>query len=277
MQCKLHPTIFGHLFDKGLAYRTIGCHRSAISAFHEKVDGLPIGQHPDVCSLVSGVFNSRPPQPRYVFIWDVQLVLNLIKNQWSNNHNLSDKQITYKIVMLMALTSASRASALHHLDVRYMTRSADRYSFTFHKLHKSWGAGKAPPKLEFFKYDTDTDLCVVHTLDAYILRAQEWRTANNKTQLLLSHIKPHCEIKSCTVSRWIKEILTEAGIDTELFKGHSTRSASTSKVGVSGLSTADILSRGSWTNESTWQRFYNKPITSAHKKFQSSVLDKGTL
>ena len=72
---------------------------------------------------------------------------------------------------------------------------------------------------------------------------------------------------SSTISRWIKNVLTEAGIDTKNFKGHSTRSASTSKAGLAGLSVTDILERGSWTNASTWKRF-----ESSAEKYQIKVL-----
>ena len=34
------------LFEKGLAYRTINVHRTAISAYHEPLHGFPIGQSP---------------------------------------------------------------------------------------------------------------------------------------------------------------------------------------------------------------------------------------
>ena len=33
----------------------IGYYRSAISAFHDYVDWRPIGQHPEVCVVVSGM------------------------------------------------------------------------------------------------------------------------------------------------------------------------------------------------------------------------------
>ena len=56
------------LFEKSYEYRTIGCNRSAISAFHDYVDRKHVGQHPEVCALVSGIFNNRPPQPRYMFV-----------------------------------------------------------------------------------------------------------------------------------------------------------------------------------------------------------------
>ena len=49
------------LYEEGYAYRSINCYRSAISSFHEKIEGLPVGQHPGVCTLLTGVFNLRPP------------------------------------------------------------------------------------------------------------------------------------------------------------------------------------------------------------------------
>ena len=67
---------------------------SAISAYYEYVDNKPVGQRPHVCALLKGVFNKRPPQPRYVFIWEIQTVLDFVKCQWSGC-NLSDKVLTY--------------------------------------------------------------------------------------------------------------------------------------------------------------------------------------
>ena len=175
------------LFEKDYEYRTIGCHRSAMSAFHDYVDGKPVGQHPDVCALVSEIFNNRLPQPRYMFVWSVQSVINYINTKWKNNENLSGKYLTYKSVILMALSSASRASAMHCLDVRFMVKSEDSYIFTFHKLHKSWRKGKAPPKLYFYKYPKDQELCVVSAVNEHLKRTETWRRSGDKCQLLLSY------------------------------------------------------------------------------------------
>ena len=69
----------------------------------------------------------------------------------------------------MALSSASRASGIHHLDVRYILRPEGKLVFTFHKLE----SGKAPPSLEFCEYTEDRDLCVVTTLNEYIKRTYQ--------------------------------------------------------------------------------------------------------
>ena len=92
-------------------------------------------------------------------------------------------------------------------------------------------------------------------------------------QLLLSYIKSNMEVHSSTVSRWIKEILKETGVDVDVFKGHSKHSASTSKSCLSGISVDDILSRRSWSNEFTWQKFYHKQVLSKEQLFQEGVLE----
>ena len=147
----------------------------------------------------------------------------------------------------MALISASRASPMHCLSVRFMVKLEDTYVFTFHKLHKSWIKFEAPPKLYFCKYPKDQEMCVVSALIEYLKRTKILRANGDKFHLLLIYVKP----QGSTVSRWIREILKEAGVGVDVFKGHSTRSASTSKACLSGISVTDILSRGSWSNEST--------------------------
>ena len=147
----------GYLFHLGYENRTVGCHKSEISAYYEYVDNKKVGQHQHVCALLKGVFNERPPQPRYVFIWDIQTVLDFVKYQWSGCDS-SDKVLIYKLVILMALSSASRASAIHNLHMRYMLRTEGKFVFIFHKLHKSQKYEKALPYLEFCKYTEGRDL-----------------------------------------------------------------------------------------------------------------------
>ena len=125
---------------------------------------------------------------------------------------------------------------------------------------------KAPPKLYFYNYPKDQELCVVSVLNEYLKHTKTWRTNRDKFQLLLSYIKFHVEFHSSTDSKRIKEILKETWIDVDVFKGHSTRSASTSKACLSGISVDDILSRWSWLNESNRQKFYHKQVPSIISK-----------
>ena len=98
----------------------------------------------------------------------------------------------------------------------------------------------------------------------YLDRTKDRRLG--KSQLLLSFQKPYKEVVSSTISVWIKKVLRLAKIDTDIYKAHSTRSASTSNVKLKGLFLADTLKRGSWSRKTTGQRFYNKDILCPEKK-----------
>ena len=50
-------------FHSGKQYSTINSYRSAISATHIGYGSTPAGQHPLVCRLLQGIFNSRPQSP----------------------------------------------------------------------------------------------------------------------------------------------------------------------------------------------------------------------
>ena len=62
------------MFDAGFEHSTINGHRSAISAYK-------VGQHDLVVRVMDGVFNGRPPKPRYTETWDVAQVLDHIRQQ----------------------------------------------------------------------------------------------------------------------------------------------------------------------------------------------------
>ena len=103
------------LFDKGLQYRTINTHCSAISMTHIylPLDGSLIGSHPLVSRFMKGVFQSRPPCPRYLATWDVSVVLSHLRSL-SPKEDLSLKDVTFKLTMLMALVCATEMSGAHH-------------------------------------------------------------------------------------------------------------------------------------------------------------------
>ena len=62
--------------------------RSAISAYHVHIDGKSVEKQPKVFALLAGIFNQRPPQPRYVVIWDVEIVLQYIRTAGMTIHHL---------------------------------------------------------------------------------------------------------------------------------------------------------------------------------------------
>ena len=89
---------------------------------------------------------------------------------------------------------------------------------------------------------------------------------------MLSFVKSHGPVSTPTISRWIMMVLILPGIDTNIFTGHSTRAASSSKAKAAGVSTRETLKRGFWPEELTFENFYHKEITPKATKVHKSVL-----
>ena len=89
-------------------------------------------------------------------------------------------------------------------------------------------------------------------------RTKNWRkgaTDNQQQRLFLSFMKLYKPVTSYTLSRWLKAVTSQSGI-TDLFGGHSVRSASTSMARQAGVSIDMILNMADWTSQSTFYRFY---------------------
>ena len=130
-------------FQSGKQYSSINSYRAAISNIHEGIDGQPVGKHPIVCRLLQGMFNSRPPTPRYSAVWNVDQVLNHLSKLGENN-GLALKALSIKTAMLLAVANADRASDLHLLDISYMRFTPSGVHFTIAALSKTRRSG--PPR-----------------------------------------------------------------------------------------------------------------------------------
>ena len=97
---------------------------------------LKIGYHPRVCDLMSGLFNQRSSQPNYTVMWDVKIVLEYSRNLAEDNF-LLDKALTFKLVLLLTLILASRASEMTNLNFDYLPKSQSVYIFYQCKLTKT--------------------------------------------------------------------------------------------------------------------------------------------
>ena len=103
-------------FKEGLQHGAIAGYMFAISAYHLPIDGFKVGEHPRVSELMKGIFNKRPPQPKYNFIWDVDIVVNFIDGM-GDNKSIQSLLLAKKLAMLLALTSSSRAHEICYLDI----------------------------------------------------------------------------------------------------------------------------------------------------------------
>ena len=185
----------------------------------------------------------------------VDTVLGCLK-ELKDDNNISDKDLTLKTVMLMALTAIKRCSDLHLLDTRFMALGEDKVMFKIMGKPKNFrNKGKMPEPVTYWV--SGEELCPVSTIRAYVDRTETWRKENSETSFFLSFIQPHRAVTASTIGRWSKTVLGNVGVDTSKFTAHSTRSAASSKYKTLGASVSEIMKCGNWSSSSTWQRFYH--------------------
>ena len=110
------------------------------------------------------------------------------------------------------------------------------------------------------------------SLLAYKERTEAFRPPQGQNTLLfLLWIGKHDPVSSSSIARWLKQGLECAGVGTFIFKGHSTRGASSSKAALSGVTVSDILQAADWSSEGTFQRFYHRQ-SSDRSVFAKTVL-----
>ena len=178
------------------------------------------------------------------------------------------KTLTLKLIMLIALVSAQRGQSLHILDTAYMKEAPDVFEFSLSDHIKQSRPGYKTPSVILQAYPADSSLCVVTCLKEYLKRTKPLR--GSETKLFISFVKPYKHISRETISRWIHSVMETAGVDTHVFKPHSTRAAATSKAKAACVSVHDILQTAGWSSSRCFDLFYNKPVESSN--FASAIL-----
>ena len=229
-------------FDTGLQYRTINTLRSAISSTHPDIEGSSVGSHPLVFCLLRGMFNNRPPAPRYSCSWDIRTVVEFLTDHKSST--LSTLQLAKKATTLLALVNTDRCSDLAALDRDHAHWTPDGVEFTVTCLTKKRSARHpGPPRKVFYaSFPENNEVCPVSVLQLYIQKTAEQVTNLGQLKpLFITSRKLIHRDKPGTIGHWIKDTLRLAGIDTEVFSAHSTRGASTSWVAARGVPIGNVL------------------------------------
>jgi len=151
-----------------------------------------------------------------------------------------------------------------------MNTSESGSEFIVNSLLKSSRPGRSSIVFTLPAFPENEKLCAHSTLSPYINRTTSVRQSLNTSKLFISYGKPNKVISTSTLSRWLKDILSIAGIDTSIFKGHSFRGASTSKAVSLGVSLADVLKTADWRNAGTFAKFYKR--STSVNSFAQAVL-----
>ena len=256
----LHFFIF--MFNSGLSASTLKFVKSSISFFICE-SHRDLINHDYLSKLLKTFEKLRPTITRYVVTWDVNKVLLFLK-EWYPHNTISTKKLTQKTAMLIALSSSDRAQTIQKMRVDKCVRTARGVEFPiFDRIKTSRHLRR--PRVVICPSWSDPALNVEKCVTDYMartltLRSKVFRKKKFKPkQLFISH-KSGLPVARNTISRWLTEVMTLAGVDTTYFTAHSTRGASTSKAKARGANPQQIINQGDWKNVTTFERHYHREI-----------------
>lgn len=257
---------FIEVYEKVNSYSTMNTYRSAISLLMSN----DLGRDARVLRFFKGISVLKPPRPRYSTTWDPGPVLDCVASLYPNE-SLSLENLTKKVVTLLALITAQRVQTLSKVRIEYISYSPKLIQIRVPDRIKTSGIGRDQPLLNIPFFEEKPSLCVALTLQHYIKRTASLRPQDSS--LFITFKKPYKTASSQSISRWIRQVLGKSGIDTSVFKAHSTRHAPTSAALRNGANIESIRQAAGWTkNSSVFGRFYNRLVVQS-VDFASAILN----
>lgn len=253
-------------FNRGSSFSSLNSYRSALS----QIFGPNFSEDFRITRFFKGLSCLRPPLPKYQKTWDPSVVLNYVGKMSNNAFSLEN--LTYKTIILLALTTGQRVQTLASININDIETFSDRLEIPIKKRLKTSTINRAQPTLVLPFYVHDVNICPGKALLLYVEKTKVVRGAINN--LFITFKKPHKAATTQTISRWLKVILKRSGIDTNVFGAHSTRHASTSAAARKGVSYDSIRAAAGWTEKSkTFAVFYNKPLINDSLSFANAILN----
>ena len=265
--------------DLGNAFSTIKVYLAAISACHLGFDGKTVGKQPLVCQFIKGALRDHPVSRSLFPTWDLVLVLDsLSRPPFEPLETVELRFLTFKTVLLVALTTAKRVSDIHALSVspECLRFTGDGGKVIFKPnpafVPKNHLAVVMPTELMAFHpppFASEEDrglhcLCPVRALRLYVQRTAA-RDRPSQLFVSLGPGSPGKAVSKSTLSRWIVDAIrlayTSRGAPVpEGLRAHSTRGVSTSWALCRGVSIQDVCMAASWSSPSTFAAFYSLDV-----------------
>jgi hypothetical protein len=126
-------------------------------------------------------------------------------------------------------------------------------------MEKNMKGGEKKAEIAVPRFTDNINLCPVLCLEEYLRRTQAYRK-DVAGALFLALRTPYQVVSVDSVRRWLRALLEESGIATEVFKVHSIRSAASSKALGQGVPIDTILSTANWSSTHTFVKFYRRDI-----------------
>lgn len=170
-----------------------------------------------------------------------------------------------KLATLLALVTAHRIQTLALIQIQNIEENSEGIEIKIPLRVKTSRKDVLQPTLFLPFFRDCLDICAATTLKHYLLVTKHLRPTTSD-RLFITHKKPYRQASSQSLSRWIRTMLGNSGLDTNKFSAYSTRHASVSAASRKGVQIDIIRKTAGWSATSeTFGRFYKRPILSGSR------------
>lgn len=252
-------------FNEGASFGSLNSVRAAVALVSDE----RISKSENISNFFRGAFRLRPPKPKYDRTWNIDDVFSTIEN-WFPHEGLSLKELTLKLVILLAIGSAHRLQTLAAIRISNIKIINAGYEIEISDIIKTSRPGAVQPLINVPFLRDKPRLCAASVLDRYLRVTMMYR--NGCDTLLLTTKKPYKAATTDTISRWIRSVLASCNIGGQ-FTAHSTRHASSSAALKKGVSVRMIHRTAGWSeNSSVFAKHYNRQIVQGQEPFLSALM-----
>ncbi|XP_011883838.1 PREDICTED: uncharacterized protein LOC105570987 [Vollenhovia emeryi] len=250
------------------SYGTLNTYRSALAL----ISDISLGSDERIKRFCRGVSVLKPARPKYALTWDPSPVVTYLASLWPYE-DLDISIVTRKVATLLVLASAQRVQTIS-LIKRANIHFGDPTIVKIPDRVKTSGINRNQPYMSFPRFKDHPSLCIVTILHYYMDKTKHVLPGSSDA-LLLTYGKRIRAASSQTISRWVKQILFEGGIDTSVFSTHSTRHAASSSAARLGINIDEIRRSAGWShNSTTFAKFYNRPLVPTGDIATAVILNK---
>ena len=229
--------IFTKLYEKSCQYSSITLARSALASVVALREYTTLSDHPLIKRFIKGVYHLRPPKPKYYSFWYADILLRYWQ-QREDNSPLNLLELSKKVTTLLVLLH--RINTITTFDISLITMLNDTCIFYPYELLKHDRQGKPRDKTIYKKFE-NSKLCPMAATKKYLKRRTKYNAAH--AEFLFTTVRPYGPPHKDTLARWVKNTLTQAGVNTSNFSSHSCRSSASNKADM-GVDLDTILKMG---------------------------------
>ncbi|CEP10666.1 hypothetical protein [Parasitella parasitica] len=261
------PRIVEYLLSRNQdAYSTLNSARSAIASVFKVIhpNKAAIASHQLMIDFFSAKKRKSPKLSNHdQETFDISLITNHIL-AWGTTESLSLSQLQQKALYLLTVSTMWRPRSdigtLQFRDLEFIIKDSVLNGLTI----ISRAPKEITPKKSKLGVIEDTDICPVKTLFEFVTRSRTLRCDLPEDHtLFLANIDDgnSCRsIRPSTAATWLTTLMKASGVDTNVFKAHSLRSAASTKAVQRGVPIQTVKEHANWSlSANTFEKYYYKP------------------